>query len=79
TDRCNPFKNVELQSALVMGAKTDLLFPTHQQKEIAELLSKTGCNSTLKITDSIQGHDAFLVDEENYSAEIAEYLNQLEI
>ncbi|MEZ5497565.1 MAG: homoserine O-acetyltransferase [Gammaproteobacteria bacterium] len=79
TDRCNPFKNVELQSALVMGAKTDLLFPSHQQKEIAELLSKTGCNSTLKITDSIQGHDAFLVDEENYSAEIAEYLNQLEI
>jgi len=73
----NPFANVRLESALVVGARSDLLFPQSQQKEMAELLNKTDCKTEVNITDSIQGHDAFLVDHENYSKIIGDYLQNL--
>ena len=73
----NPFANVRLESALVVGARSDLLFPQSQQIEIAELLNKTDCQTEVNITDSIQGHDAFLVDHENYSKIIGNYLDKL--
>jgi len=73
----NPFSKVNLDSALVMGAKSDLLFPRNQQQEMVDLLHESGCEAELNITDSIQGHDSFLVDEENYSRIIRKYLNEL--
>lgn len=73
-DSHNPFINVKLDSALIMGARSDLLFPQSQQQEIFELLKATDCSVSIEITDSIQGHDAFLVDEENYSNIIYDYL-----
>lgn len=73
----NPFVGVQLDSALVVGARTDLLFPESQQQEITNLLKMAGCNAKLEITDSIQGHDAFLVDKENYSQLVGNYLEKL--
>jgi homoserine O-acetyltransferase len=73
----NPFAQVELTSALIVGAHSDLLFPRAQQQELARLLDDVGCDTQLEITDSIQGHDSFLVDFENYSKIIGEYLSQL--
>lgn len=70
----NPFIDINLDSALIMGARSDLLFPQSQQQEIAELLKQSGCRVRLEITDSIQGHDAFLVDKENYSQVVSAYL-----
>ena len=73
----NPFEEIKLDSALIMGAQSDLLFPTSQQQEMAEFLDMTDCQTTLNITDSIQGHDSFLVDEDNYSQIVKAYLDNL--
>jgi len=73
----NPFMEIKLDSALVVGARSDLLFPKSQQKEMAQLLNDAGCPTQLTITNSIQGHDSFLVDEENYSKIISNYLQKL--
>lgn len=73
----NPFDSVQLQSALVVGAQTDLLFPPAQQEEMAQHLQDSGCPTDLQITDSVQGHDAFLVDQDNYSQIIGDYLARL--
>jgi homoserine O-acetyltransferase len=76
-ESANPFVNVQLDSALIMGARSDLLFPQSQQHEIAGLLNEIGCDTQINITDSIQGHDSFLVDQDNYSRIIRGYLNNL--
>ncbi len=72
----NPLADVTLKSALIVGAHTDLLFPIELQEELFELLNDSGCDSTLTITDSIQGHDAFLVDQTVFSDLVGNYLNQ---
>jgi homoserine O-acetyltransferase len=73
----NPFIGVELDSALIMGAQSDILFPQAQQQEMAGLLNDAGCQTQLNITDSIQGHDSFLVDMETYSTIIRNYLAEI--
>ena len=73
----NPFAKTTLKSALVIGAKTDLLFPPHQQKQLGHLLEKANCQVELHSTSSLQGHDAFLVDQDNYSKLIKQYLSKL--
>lgn len=71
----NPFKHSQLESSLIVGSKTDLLFPIDLQQELNELLLNAGIESQLKITDSIQGHDAFLVDHEVFSKLIGDFLS----
>ena len=73
----NPFINVKLDSVLVMGAQSDILFPPSQQREMAQLLNDAGCQTQLDITNSIQGHDSFLVDKDNYSKIIKDYLTKI--
>ena len=77
SDLHNPFTEVKLDTALIVGAQSDLLFPQSQQGEIAALLNDIGCQAEINITDSIQGHDSFLVDQDNYSAIINKYLNNI--
>ena len=72
----NPFVNVTIESALIIGARTDLLFPPDQQQEIVQLFNEAGISTELNNTDSIQGHDAFLVDKKVYSTLIKDYLDQ---
>jgi len=70
----NPLSDVDIESALIMGTQTDLLFPVGLQKEVFQLLQQADISSKLVITDSIQGHDAFLVDEESFSTMVGDYL-----
>ena len=70
----NPFTPIQLKSSLIVGAKTDLLFPVMLQTELHHLLLDAGINSELVLTDSIQGHDAFLVDQKTFSQLIGDYL-----
>ena len=70
----NPLHELKLVSAVVVGARTDLLFPTLLQERLHNLLLDIGCNSQLEITDSIQGHDAFLVDQKVFSNLVRSYL-----
>jgi homoserine O-acetyltransferase len=65
-----------VRKALVIGVTTDILFPIEQQKEIAEGLIKAGRNVEFVSIDSINGHDAFLVDRDHFSPVIADFFGQ---
>lgn len=68
---------IELDSALVIGVDTDLLFPPRQQGEIAKSLTKLKIDTRLEMLPSPQGHDAFLVDFENFGNVIGGYYNAI--
>lgn len=67
-------KSVELEKALVIGVKSDFLFPVHQQKEVAEALSGICRDVRFEALDSIQGHDSFLVDMDRFRPIMCEFL-----
>ncbi|MEM9664098.1 MAG: homoserine O-acetyltransferase [Bacteroidota bacterium] len=46
------------QPTLVMGVNTDVLYPLHEQEELAQHLPQ----ATLQVMDSPHGHDAFLME-----------------
>ncbi len=68
---------IHLQRALVVGANTDILFPLEQQEQIAFGLEAAGAEVDFVPLDSPQGHDAFLVDIEQYGAAIGAFMNKL--
>jgi homoserine O-acetyltransferase len=70
------FAKIRARRSLVIGVKTDMLFPLFQQREIAELLEGAGGNVTFHPFPSIQGHDSFLVDDERFEPAIAEFLRE---
>ena len=59
-------KKINLEQALVIGVKTDLLFPINQQEELALALKKYVKGVKLVALDSLQGHDSFLVDMDRF-------------
>ncbi len=63
----NPFAACGLYSAHIIGCRTDLLFPPFQQESLHKALLNAGVRSQLTIVDSIEGHDAFLVDTDTFS------------
>jgi homoserine O-acetyltransferase/O-succinyltransferase len=65
-----------VKKALIIGVTTDILFPLEQQKEIAEGLIKSGRNVEFVAIDSINGHDAFLVDRDHFSSVISDFFAQ---
>ncbi|MFC3653934.1 homoserine O-acetyltransferase [Dyella humi] len=70
-------KRIRIEQALVIGVSTDILFPLEQQEQIAEGLEAAGAKVEFVALDSPQGHDAFLVDIENYSRAIGGFLARL--
>ncbi|MEQ9309587.1 MAG: homoserine O-acetyltransferase [Balneolaceae bacterium] len=54
---------------LIMGINSDLLYPTYEQKELAELIP----NAKYMEIDSIYGHDAFLIEFEQINKALKEY------
>ncbi len=70
-------KHIHIEQAMVIGVSTDILFPLQQQEQIAEGLQEAGAEVEFVALDSPQGHDAFLVDIENYSRAIGGFLNRL--
>jgi homoserine O-acetyltransferase len=70
-------KRIHVEQAMVIGVSTDILFPLQQQEQIAEGLQAAGAKVEFVALDSPQGHDAFLVDIENYSRAIGGFLNRL--
>ncbi|MET0254181.1 MAG: homoserine O-acetyltransferase [Luteibacter sp.] len=68
---------IHLERAMVIGVSTDILFPLEQQETIAKGLEATGANVEFVALDSPQGHDAFLVDIDNYSKAIGGFLASL--
>ncbi|MFC5435392.1 homoserine O-acetyltransferase [Rhodanobacter umsongensis] len=70
-------KRIHVERAMVIGVSTDILFPLQQQEQIAEGLQAAGARVEFVALDSPQGHDAFLVDIDNYSRAIGGFLNRL--
>jgi homoserine O-acetyltransferase len=70
-------KRIHVGHALVIGVSTDILFPLEQQKQIAEGLEAAGAQVEFVALDSPQGHDAFLVDIDNYGPAIGGFLRHL--
>jgi len=70
-------KRIQVERAMVIGVSTDILFPLQQQEQIAEGLEAAGASVEFVALDSPQGHDAFLVDIENYSKAIGGFLDRL--
>jgi homoserine O-acetyltransferase len=65
---------IKARKVLVIGVSTDLLFPLHQQQELAEGLQQS-CGSVEFIElPSIQGHDSFLVDMDRFRPPVYEFL-----
>ncbi len=64
-----------LRKALVVGVTTDILFPGRQQREIAELMRDTGTEVDYVEIDSVNGHDAFLIDDEHFSPVVRKFLD----
>jgi homoserine O-acetyltransferase/O-succinyltransferase len=70
-------RQIHIDRAMVIGVSTDILFPLQQQEQIAEGLQAAGAEVEFVALDSPQGHDAFLVDIDNYSRAIGGFLNRL--
>ncbi|HXP01295.1 MAG TPA: homoserine O-acetyltransferase [Luteibacter sp.] len=68
---------IHVDRAMVIGVSTDILFPLEQQETIAKGLEAAGAHVEFVALDSPQGHDAFLVDIENYSRAIGGFLRSL--
>jgi len=67
---------LELKSSLVIGVKSDFLFPIHQQEELASHLAKAVKNSHFVPLDCIKGHDSFLVEMDAFRPVMSEFLSQ---
>ncbi len=60
--------------ALVLGVDSDILFPLHQQRDLAGALEASGSEVSFHALPSVQGHDAFLVDFDSFGPPIREWL-----
>ena len=67
---------LDVKRALVIGVTTDILFPARQQKEIADLMQATGTEVDYVEIDSVNGHDAFLIDDEHFSPVVKKFLDE---
>lgn len=70
-------KNAKLESALVIGVDSDFLFPEYQQKELARCLEDAGVKTRYQGIKSHYGHDAFLLDEENFIPVIKDFIDEV--
>lgn len=67
------YKKLRLQRALVIGVQSDILFPLHQQKELAEGLAGVVGDVKFVPLNSIKGHDSFLVDMDAFRPVMCDY------
>ena len=67
---------LKVNKALVVGVTTDILFPSRQQKEIADIMRETGTDVDYVEIDSANGHDAFLIDDEQFSPVVKKFLDE---
>ena len=65
---------LKVNKALVVGVTTDILFPSRQQQEIADVMRATGTDVDYVEIDSVNGHDAFLIDDAHFSPVVKKFL-----
>lgn len=70
------FSQLELERVLVVGVETDILFPIHQQVELAQALRGAVNSVDLVRLDCLKGHDSFLVEMDAFRPVIDRFLNR---
>jgi homoserine O-acetyltransferase len=65
---------IDAERIAVIGVPTDLLFPVHQQRELAKGIEAGGCAVEYIELGSIQGHDSFLVDMDRFRPVVYKFL-----
>ena len=68
------YGRLHLKRAMVIGVRTDILFPMHQQEEMAKQLSTVVDDVEFVRLDCNQGHDSFLVDMDAFRPVISRFL-----
>jgi homoserine O-acetyltransferase len=63
---------------LAVGIRSDVLYPTYQQREIRDLVLETGGEAEYVEIDSPHGHDGFLIAVEQVGPAVAEFLRRIE-
>jgi homoserine O-acetyltransferase len=66
---------LRVEKALVIGVNTDILFPLRQQQEIADIMRETGTDVDYVAIDSVNGHDAFLIDDAQFTPAVKKFLD----
>ena len=68
------FQRIHLEHAMVIGVRTDLLFPIEQQRELAAGLAINCPDTKFVELDCLVGHDSFLVDMDAFRPVIWDFL-----
>jgi homoserine O-acetyltransferase len=74
-DPVTVLRRARLESALVIGVESDLLFSLGEQQAVARALEAAGVATHFVKLPCIQGHDSFLIDLETFGREIGGYLH----
>ena len=69
------FSRLQLERALVVGVRTDILFPPEQQRELAAGIAGVCSDTKLVELDCIRGHDSFLVEMDAFRPVICEFFD----
>ena len=69
------FAKVHLERALVIGVRTDILFPIHQQQELADGLSRVVDHVEFARLDCVKGHDSFLVEMDAFRPVLSRFFS----
>ena len=63
--------------SLAIGISSDMLYPSYQQRQIHELLTRQGTPSWYAEVDSPHGHDAFLINVDQVSEPLGKFLGRV--
>jgi homoserine O-acetyltransferase len=63
---------------LTIGIRSDVLFPTYQQRELRDGVVAAGGEAEYVEIDSPHGHDAFLIDADQVGAAVSDFLRKVE-
>lgn len=69
------FKRLRLERTLVIGVRTDILFPIVQQRELAAGFAEVCDDAQFVELDCIRGHDSFLVEMDAFRPVICEFFD----
>jgi homoserine O-acetyltransferase/O-succinyltransferase len=63
--------------SLNVGIWSDMLYPSYQQRQLADHLARSGHESTYVEIDSPHGHDAFLINLDQLASPVADFLDSV--
>ena len=62
------------QPVLVLGIRSDVLYPIHEQQELSNYLG----NAQFHVLESDEGHDGFLIEQEQVERHLRRFLRKID-